>query len=416
MVDVGVLRHIDGFETGGTNLAQAIQGAPSILGSIASPVGRSGAFALRCNPAGTQEQYRTWGGWGSGGTASNNPSADGHYLNGVAVRFSDLAPGTEYAFVTIVNASDLVAATFILEADGDMRLDNQPGSGILTEGTPFTADTFHYLEHAVQLTATGAWEVWLDGVSLGSGTSDFNDTSSVFDGIQLGGAGSGDGNVDFDDIYAVSHTATLQGNNLGPSEVFAYQSFGNGVNANADSGLTTNDSAMDVGSRGSAQFWTDAQITPLNTDFGGWNASADGARISDETAGGTSTHDAGPTSGLYTVDGIIQGAMWLQVLQRGTGGGSTHVQWYGEGSQSPISSYTMDSISNNSNTFRAVVSDDAGPVPTSSQSFAMGAGTTGAQDIEIYGQWAFILHTPVVASDVFPLLPYKKPENVLLRR
>ncbi len=408
MVDVGVLRHIDGFETGGTNLAQAIQGAPSILGSIASPAGRSGAFALRCNPAATQEQYDTWGGWGSGGTPGDG--AGNHYLVGAGVRFSDLAPGTEYAFMTMIDGAASITARLFIEADGDLRFEDID-SVLLTEAAPFTVDAFHYPEVAFgHINATNTpWEVWLDGVSLGTGNDDFFDVTGSLNTVRLGGAGAGDGNVDFDDIYIVGHSSTLQGNNLGPSEVFAYQ--GQAADATADFGTAN----LNITSGGSP-LWSDAAQTPLTSStWSGYDGSDTGGTYFDTDAISNAGHGKGPTGGAYTLDGIIQGAMWFGIYQRGTGGGTDHILLYGNDAETVLF-ITMDSIANNSDTFRAVVSESANAVPLSSETLAMGGQTTGAQDLEFREQWAFILHTPVVASDVFPLLPYKKPENVLLRR
>ncbi len=405
---LGTLAYADGFEIGGLELAQGTIGSPSILGSIASPAGRSGAFALRLNPASTQEQYRTWGGASSGGTLGILGGS--HALYGFAVRFSDLAPGTEYVFAAPVLANAVETAFCFIDASGNFRFEDATGATVFTEITPFTVDTWNYTEIALQINNNvGAYEVWLDGVSLSSGTSDFWESSSNLEGIIFGGAGTGDGNVDIDDFYAVSHTATLQGNNLGPSEVFAYQV--GPASATADSPHTFDNDTLDTNN------WDAAAATPLaSATFAAYTGSAtNGARIFDE-ANNVTGHGRGPVSGAYTVTGTIQGAMWLGVYQRGTGGGTFHHQYHSNSGETTEHHLTMDTIANSADTFRAFVFEIVGRVPTVSESFVMGFGTTGAQNIECLEMWAFILHTPVVQPpDVFPLLPYKKPENTLLR-
>ncbi len=418
--------YADGFEIGGTELARSVQGSPTILGAVGSPVSRSGEFSLRLNPAGTQEQYETFAAFGSGGILGNGSS--NHYLFHVGVKFSDLAPGTEYAFASIIQNGNVVA-TLVLEGDGDLRIDDEQSSGILTVSTPFTVNEYSVIEMAFQLTTTGAWELWVDGDSKGSGTDDFFAVSANLDGILFGGAGSGDGNAEFDDFILVGHSSTLQGNNIKPSQVFPYQ-WGeqtSGGASSADANLTTNDDALTIAGPSFPFFWPlSAQVPFTTSDFCGWSGNPeDGARRFDKDRHGAegSGHTGGPAEGSlsnwagYDVTGTIHAAMWLLIAQRGTGGGAdNHFMWYGEGSQDPINSFNMSTIANSTDTFRAVISDLTGPVPTSDQVFAMGAGAAAAQDIEMREAVAFIIHTPFVQPpDVFPLLPYKKPENTLLR-
>ena len=415
MVAVGKLSVFEGFEIGGLELADFTEGSPSILGSIASPAGRSGAFALRMNPAATQEVYRGWAGFGSGGTGSISHGGADFHLYGWAVRFSNLAPGTEYAFAEIRRhfTAPNNGVHFYLETNGDIRLEDLGLTTIHTETAPFSVDTWHYMEMSARNNNSSNFEIWIDGVSVKTGSAaNMGNSSGNSAGFQMMGAGSGDGNVDFDDTYLVEHTSALEGNNLGPSEVFAYQVPGGFFSA---TGLTTNDSAPNIGSPDNS--WAHADQTPLDsTEWLGFGLNpSDGALrfIQPSTGDG---FGLGPFSGIYDVDDTIQGTMWLGVYQRGSGGGAgNHDMWYGQGAQSPINSFNMDVIANNSDTFRAIVSEDAGPVPLANESFAMGAGTRAAQDIEIREMWAFLLHTPTVITDVFPLLPYKKPENVLLR-
>ncbi len=405
MVAVGTLRALYGAEEGDLSLVTAVGatvGSPTVQGSIASPAGRSGAFHYRCNAASTIEEISLPLAWGSGGAAIDNTGGitDEHFLIGAAIKPSDVTATTSELILQIEDENDavIVAVSF---NDDDIRLLNDLGGSLDLATAALSANTWVYVEVAFQHDNSSPWEWWIDGVSQGTGTSSFQaDGANDPYRVTLRGRTTGEGTTDFDDIYVVSHSSTLQGNNLGPSEVFAYQV---GINSGtADSGLTTNDDTIDISSNPpSSNLWSRSGRTPLDsTAWSGYGANpSDGARIFDEDSD-VDGHDSGPVDNDgdgshagYDVTGTIQGAMWVGVYQRGTGGSSTHILWYGEGG-TPLFNISMDTIANSTDTWRAVVSEHATPVPTSSESFAMGAGTTGAQDIEIREQWAFLLHTP----------------------
>ena len=412
MVDFGQTSFIDGFELGGLEMAQSVIGSPSIIGSIASPAGRSAVFHLRLNPATTNEMYATWGGWIGGVLEPGVVIGGGRFYVGQAFRFSDLAPGTEYPFMQLMDGDDAVVGTLSLSTGGDLVFDDQAGSEVHVETTPFTQDVWMHLGVSYQQIASGDWSIILDGVEVGSGLLEFDffDASTFFSGVRFLGAGVGDGNVDVDDHFFASSGATFVGVEMLPSQVFAYQI--DVASATSTAGFTTNDDDLNTGQ------WADAAATPLASgSFAAFTDNpSDGARAFDQVSDGKG-HGRGPVNGLYDVSGVIRGVQFVAFYQRGNGGGTNFRMWVGTSDQSPITFVQMTGIQNSNDTLRGIPFNSGPQIPTPTNSFAMGAGTIGAQNIEIREQWAMLVHTPdVVAADVFPLLPYKKPENVLLRR
>lgn len=82
-----------------------------------------------------------------------------------------------------------------------------PGSAIATSSASVTANSTHYLEWDVTIGAAGAYQVWLDGVSVLSGTGNTRaGTANAYTNAILLGAGTGNSNITFDDLYLFDST------------------------------------------------------------------------------------------------------------------------------------------------------------------------------------------------------------------
>jgi len=403
-----------GAEEGDLSLVTAVGatvGSPSVVGSIASPAGLSGAFHYRCSAAATQQEITLPLAWGSGGSAIDNTEglSDAHILIGVRVRLAQTVPegsGLAGAILLVIDESDATIAEVRVNAVGDLQLFGVPATAVHTETAPLTNATEHSIEFAFEHADSGAWEFWLDGVSLSSGaTGDFSGTSTD-DPYRLTLRGqdsdwTASGNTDFDDIYVVSHSSTLQGNNLGPSEVFAYQ--GQAATATSDN---TSGSALNI-SDGTTEWQVTGQTPLTSSNWAGHDAA--GPRcgtLFDTNAVSNNGHDGGPSSGPYTVDGTIQGVFLLGVYQRGTGGGTTHYMSARPGTGLIHRAITMDAIANSSDSWRGIATEDTGNfVPTADEDFLMGFEIAGAKNLEIRDQWALLLHTPATGSSFAEIIP-----------
>lgn len=373
------LRQICGFETGGLDEASSSSGSPAV--NTTAPV-RSGVYSLKI-PA--SSSYSLSEGYASSGVGAGI-SADTRILVGFAVQWADITPSAQFTFFEILDGNGVALAWLALATTGNLILINANGQTIATitpANSGLAINTWLHIELAVQRDNSGSWQLWIGGVSKGSGTSDFNVSGASFGSIRFNG--HPDTNTVIDDVYILGEDATLP-TPYGPSQVFAYQGAAN-TNA-ADAGLTANNSAL-----GPGQVWQSAAQTPYSTQFVGYTANpADGATLFND-AGDGSGRGPGPSGGAYTVNGTIRGAKWFGYYLRGGGGGSTHSMYYGNGTDTPIQQLSGLALATSTAT-RGVVSAAANAVPTASEVFAMGFGTGGAQDITCEEQWAFLLHTP----------------------
>jgi hypothetical protein len=406
MPATGTIRFLDGAETGGLVLATSTVGSPTVVGSIASPAGASGAFHYRVNSAVASSQFRLPLGYGSGGEAITVGLTDNFFLIGFAFRVDDKTPDAHVTMCTVFeDGSAGICAGVQHRTNGDLVFFDSALVGVDTATDPLTLNQWHYIEIAFQHSATGAWEWWIDGVSQGTGTSDFlngatDNPLEVRFAHNAAGAGS-NGIWDWDDIYVVSHSSALSSLYTGASapEVLPYQ--GRAQNSTSDWTHTNWAAALDD-SDDANDLWDDSGETPLvSATWSGYSASGIGGLTDFDTAGDNGGHDGGPSGGAYTVDGTVQGAMWAGIYRRGNGGGTDHLMGYGNSGMtksSAPSNFTMAELSSSADGLRVVASDTAGDMPTSSQTFSMGGRTTGARDIQIREQWAFLLHSPAAAA------------------
>lgn len=83
------------------------------------------------------------------------------------------------------------------------------GTIINTSVATVTANSIHYLEWDITFTNTGAYQIWLDGVSILSGTGDMTGTANNYaNTIGLVTPAGSSGVLTFDDLYVFDTTGT----------------------------------------------------------------------------------------------------------------------------------------------------------------------------------------------------------------
>ena len=125
-----------------------------------------------------------------------SPTTAGSGAFGSGVSFFDV--GTAQCSVTI-NASTLTIS---------VRTGAASGTAIATSGASLTVGSVHYLEWDITFAAAGAYQVWLDGVSILSGTgatrTTANNYANVFQVVTTGTTPA----ITVDDIYLFDTTGT----------------------------------------------------------------------------------------------------------------------------------------------------------------------------------------------------------------
>jgi hypothetical protein len=260
---------------------------------------------------------------------------------------------------------------------GDVKLVNAANTEVATITAPFAQNTWYYVEVYCPRTDSATAEVWIDGASATSASSDYNNTGGQ--GFSWVGSLVTGEDIWIDDMYGIRSIAATS-ERYGPSAVYAYQPGNTTVTSDLQNDLDTG-------------VWNNAGKTPLETATTAisFTGSPDNGSVyfNDAASGG---RGPGPSGGAYTVDGTIRGAKYCAVLYRGTGAGSNHHLLVGN---------NVDGITTSAKTLTTspvfsdnVVTSDGTIVPIASEVFAIGLRTSGAQDILCDEMWAMLLHTP----------------------
>lgn len=106
--------------------------------------------------------------------------------------------------ITFTDAGTAQATVMVNVTSGtiSVRTGGSAGALIATSTSAVAANTTHYLEMSLSFTATGAYQVWLDGISILSGTGNLHTTSNTTANGFLVNAG----NATIDDLYVFDTT------------------------------------------------------------------------------------------------------------------------------------------------------------------------------------------------------------------
>ncbi|MCK4588418.1 glycosyltransferase, partial [Candidatus Woesebacteria bacterium] len=354
------LNNFFGCETGDKNEMSDSNASPTCQTSIV----RTGTYSLELNGGGITERADF---------PLENTDAGNKYIAGFAYRTTDKTPGVHKIFLRAKDTDGTLLIGVRLKTDGKISITDTSGTDAAISTSSININTWYYMELIWSKSDTGAAELFIDGVSRVSVSSDDFDTGVALGAYSMAAGGTDDGNYYYDDFYAYSG-ATDTSDFLGDAEVYGYQGAGAGYTELGD--------ALEAGS------WANVGETPgSDSNTAGYTGypKYGGVRTNGTTR-------AGP-SGDSNIDGdsSIKAAKWLHRLSRGNGGGTTHYKRYGNsGDGMTDTAVTLDGDLGNFFT----VSESSTVVPKSTEYFEHGFGLNGARDITAAEIWSFILHVP----------------------
>lgn len=239
-----------------------------------------------------------------------------------------------------------------------------------------------YIEIYWQKSNTGNAELFIDGVSEGTGSGDF-DTGNAIANYRLLRANTA--TTWYDDFYMISGAASAADrlNEGAGVQIFRYQ---------GDNSSNTSGSGLDAGS------WVNTQETPGNdANTASYTANNASGQIHTD---GSGSH-AGP-NGDTPITGTIAAAKWIFRARRTNGSQSTPFLRYGRWNsidgfaQGQLTDGIDISLSTAFETYEHIEEAGANPVPRKDQDyFRVGFGKgSGGRDIELADAWGMILHVP----------------------
>ena len=196
-----VLGNFSGFESQSLLDAQVTSGSPAFSTSIK----KSGESSLEMAGAATLANYRMDVVFDSGGVGITLTAGD-YITVGVHFYATDVTPGTTQAFLVSRTSGAEQSICLELEADGDLVITGQNcGTVLSTITTPFSINTWYFIELQYLMDDSGTCELFIDGVDQSvSCSGDMVEVSDVDIGSLafLGGV-SGDGTWYFDNAYVL---------------------------------------------------------------------------------------------------------------------------------------------------------------------------------------------------------------------
>src|SRR6516162_7820584 len=192
---------IEGFDKYGpvatvsANVAAALTAgewttAPAGVFNIVAGLSSTG-YAMQIAYAGTQAQLvktfaSTWTRWIGG------------------IRFSSTL-GTNAGIGFASNGTQ--ASTITINTTGaiSLRTGTSTGTALSTSSSTVSANSAHYLEWDITIGASSAYQVWLDGVSVFSGTGNTGNSQTTINQLNFLGGTIGT-NIQYDDLYLFDNT------------------------------------------------------------------------------------------------------------------------------------------------------------------------------------------------------------------
>lgn len=365
------LHNICGFETGGLEEALATVGAPSVQEAVV----RTGDFSLKLAGAAVAARvdFRA---------KASGTSAQGNMIVAFAFRTNDVTPTADVDFLIAWETSFPDESFRLrLKTNGDVKVVDDSDTEVGTITSPFTVDTFHFIEIFWQDTGNDLMTINIDGQEKLALTSQsfYPYSRSWADGCEYrfqGGTTEGE-DIYIDDIYYYHAANPASPEFLGDCEVFRYQ---------ADTASAT----PDVGDDLDTNTWQSIGETPIGVAVVAYTGTPKSGDIyTDDTQVGK--HYRHGPHGDGNIDGTVKGAKWIHVLRRGTGGGTTHYKRYGNDADT-ISEAVVELTTDYASYF--TVSESATEVPLVTEHFAFGMRVDGAKNLYCREIWAMLLHVP----------------------
>lgn len=332
-----------------------------------------------------------------------------HLILSCYLKFTDLSPLSEYLFMksTGGGSADVTSASFInfyLETDGDVRVTDTGGSTFATITTPFTVDTWHFVEIRIfPETGTdgdGEVQVWVDGVEALSNQTGLNLTTYVnHKGLAVGGSPTSGEQVYFAGINLIYNSTSATDRVTGSNADQRWEAVGPYTN-NAGATATPDDDGPGTGGGGDnldSGNWDDVDDIPFADATPAIYSSASNGSV--YTDGGSF---AGP-SGDPNIDGDsnMKVVKYMMRAERGSGSPSSHRFYVGNDVDSPGGDGEFTPSLTTSPANYVLFSQNPTVLPLSTQNARMGFGrVSGAQAIEMRDMAAFVLHLPSLSVTV----------------
>lgn len=213
-----------GFESGGLEEASAVANAPIVQSSVVRTGGQALHFDHVSSDGYTFDAFE------------NASDAGDKYILGFAYRVDDTTPAANDVILQGFDNSDFSHFTLRHETDGDLVLRNAGGTIVGTATTPFTVNTWHFIEMYWENVQSGVAEVFIGGEQvIDVSGQDFLAVSSGLAAYAFEGQSGSSHNSYIDDVYCLSG-ATAASDRLGDCEVFGYRHRKTGVTPDAGGG------------------------------------------------------------------------------------------------------------------------------------------------------------------------------------
>ncbi len=366
---------ISGFETGDLLECSATVGTPTVVTGSA----RTGERGLLTDSTGDE----------SCAVSHANPVGSGdEYLYGFCLRVTDATPAFGGGIVLrLRTAADTWELQLHLVAAGTLTVVDSTFTNVLAGTIALQDNTFHCIELYVHHADSGAVELFVDGVSDGTASGDFDLSGDAVD-VQLVHQNDTAGPVDFDDLYVFANVTdatdrcSVDATRL--CEVFWFS--GGPASVTPDTG-----SDLDLGQ------WVNLSEMPLNASSGSEYTTTSvqsGSVLTDDV--GTGSCSGGP-NGCAEFDGTSIAGNWLLYAERSGGGATTMRQRYGNSVDALTD--TIDLVLATAPLMKRQVSAAAAILPTDSEYCEIGiVKESGGRDYEPWEQWCYVLHLPPAAG------------------
>lgn len=181
-------------------------GVPGLLTAGEWTTAAGSALSLVAGLSATGQALRI----GIGGTTAISKTLPASYSRLIGgFRFNVAIFGATNIGITFQDAGTAQASiSFNTTGTISLRNGTTAGTALATSSTSVSASSTHYLEWDITFGNSAAYQVWLDGVSLFSGTGDTTGTANnTANGIAFTTSGSGH-TVEYDDLYLFDSTGS----------------------------------------------------------------------------------------------------------------------------------------------------------------------------------------------------------------
>lgn len=373
-----VVTQFVGFDTGGLEEATLTSGTPTVQSTVV----RTGNGALQLAGNATAPSYMI-----DLFASVADPLGTDRYVVGFALQLDDVTPSAVIRIFSARSVDDVGGDDISLqvETNGNLTLRNSSGSTQDTVTTPFTVDTWHYIELSWHRADPGIAVVTIDGTSHGANSSDFDNSFITFGGAELDG-GTGTATAYFDDFYLIGNAGGAADRladifakaEESTVEVHTYQNTKNSATPD-DGGTVLNTGTWDLA--GQTPLVNSAGNVAIYTGVGAGAVDMDAANGSPE--GPVNDPRIDGEDNIYAVKGL-----WN--MQRGGGGGSAHWGLLGNDVDDTTRSRDFDPPASYGNFFMVSGADTI--VPLATEHLRIGFEGDGAQDFDTGDMWAMILH------------------------